>query len=332
MHRYRDLDPNIRAECVHAIGLWFKKYPGHFLDASYLRYVGWVLSDSNTHVRLEAVKSLTGVYEQGSYTGSFNHFTERFKPRLVEMATSDTEIAIRVAVIQVLGAIDRHSLLEDEEREKLCLLLFDEEARVRKAVSQFVRGVWEEAVDERLVGKNKLSDEDHQRAGFKALAVLLVKWCKTLDKMIGDEDDDVNEADGEDVTTTTQPRKRREVAALVAMDHKGRTALAIEALWEEVDAVREWEALLDLLLLDHSAAEGAESQEPEQGSSKRSRGRPNGKVSTPDSVVDEAWRLDDLEESMLLEVLVTSLRRAKAEAAGGKKVSNVVMIFAISHI
>ncbi|KAG6868507.1 hypothetical protein C0993_001847 [Termitomyces sp. T159_Od127] len=318
VHRYRDLDPNIRAECVHAIGLWFKKYPGHFLDASYLRYVGWVLSDSNTHVCLEAVKSLTGVYEQGSYMGSFNHFTERFRPRLVEMATSDTEIPIRVAVIQVLGAIDSHSLLEDEEREKLCLLLFDEEARVRKAVSQFVRGVWEEAVDERLVGKNKPSDEDRQRAGFKALAVLLVKWCKTLDKMIGDEDEDVNEADGEDVTTT-QSRKRREVAALVAMDHKGRTALAIEALWEEMDAVREWEVLLDLLLLDHSAAEDAESQEPEQGSSKRLRGRQNGKVHTPDSVVDEAWRLDDLEESMLLEVLVTSLRRAKAEAAGGKK-------------
>ncbi|KAG5728111.1 Cohesin subunit psc3 [Termitomyces sp. T112] len=316
VHRYRDLDPNIRAECVHAIGLWFKKYPGHFLDASYLRYVGWVLSDSNTHVRLEAVKSLTGVYEQSDYIGSLNHFTERFKPRLIEMATSDTEIPIRVAVIQVLGAIDGHSLLEDKEREKLCLLMFDEEARVRKAVSQFVRGVWEEAVDERLVGKNRPNDEDRQRAGFKALAVLLVKWCRALDKMIGDEDEDVNEADGEDVTTA-QSRKRREVSALVAMDHKGRTALAVEALWEEVDAVWEWKALLDLLLLDHSAAEDAESQEPE--SSRRSKGRPNGKVTTPDSVVDEAWRLDDLEESMLLEVLVTSLRKAKAEATGGKK-------------
>ncbi|KAG6835657.1 hypothetical protein H0H93_016057 [Arthromyces matolae] len=182
VHRYRDLDPNIRAECVHAIGLWFKKYPGHFLDASYLRYVGWVLSDSNTHVRLEAVKSLNGVYEQGDYIGSLNHFTERFKPRLVEMATSDTEISIRVAVIQVLGAIDGHSLLEDEEREKLCFLVFDEENRVRKAVSQFVRGVWEEAVDERLVGKSKPSDEDRQRAGLKAFAVLRAKAEATTGK------------------------------------------------------------------------------------------------------------------------------------------------------
>ncbi|KAG6851858.1 hypothetical protein C0991_005465 [Blastosporella zonata] len=231
------------------------------------------------------------------------------------MATSDTEISIRVAVIQVLGAIDGYSLLEDEEREKLCLLLFDEEAKVRKAVSQFVKGVWEEALDDRLVGKDKPSDEDRQRAGLKALAVLMVKWCKTLDKLIGDDEEDEDDADGED-DATARSNKRKEVAALIAMDHKGRIALAVEALWDEVDSVRDWESLLDLLLLDHSATtEDDASQDP----SRPSRGQPNGKASTPDSVVDEAWRLDDLQESMLLEVLVTSLRRAKAEATGGKK-------------
>ncbi|KAF8062324.1 hypothetical protein FPV67DRAFT_1508040 [Lyophyllum atratum] len=316
VHRYRDLDPNIRAECVHAIGLWFKKYPGHFLDAAYLRYVGWVLSDSNTHVRLEAVKSLSGVYDQADYIGSLNHFTERFKPRLIEMATSDTEISVRVAVIQVLGAIDGHSLLEDEEREKLCLLVFDDEGRVRKAVSQFVKGVWEEAVDERLVGKDKPSEEDRQRAGLKALAMLLVKWCKSLDRVMGDEEDTQDDEAAGETEGAAQSNKRREVAALVAMDQKGRTALAVEALWDGVESVRDWGPLLDLLLLDHSSAEEEETQETRPG---RSRGRANGKVNTPDSAVDEAWRLEDQEESILLEVLVASLRRAKSEAAGGKK-------------
>ena len=37
--------------------------------------------------------------------------------------------------------------------------------------------------------------------------------------------------------------------------------------------------------------------------------------------MDEAWRLEEDEESVLLEVLVASLRRAKAEAASSKKVS-----------
>ena len=81
-------------------------------DGAYLRYVGWVLSDSTTQVRLEAVKALAGVYEQIDYIGWLNHFTERFKPRLIKMATGDTELGVRVAVIQ---AIDGHSLLEDEE-------------------------------------------------------------------------------------------------------------------------------------------------------------------------------------------------------------------------
>jgi cohesin complex subunit SA-1/2 len=62
------------------------------------------------------------------YIGSLDHFTERFKPRLTEMATGNTELVVRVAVIQVLETIDGHSLLEDEEREKLC---FDEEPKVR---------------------------------------------------------------------------------------------------------------------------------------------------------------------------------------------------------
>ncbi|KAG5641552.1 hypothetical protein DXG03_004787 [Asterophora parasitica] len=312
VHRYRDLDPNIRAECVRAIGLWFKKFPGHFLDATYLRYVGWVLSDSNTHVRLEAVKSLSGVYDQADYIGSLNHFTERFKPRLIEMATSDTEVPVRVAVLQVLGAIEGHSLLEDEDRETLCLLVFDEEAKVRKAVGQFVKGVWEETVEERLVGKKKLSKEDRQRAGLKGFAMLLVKWCQNT---VGIGDDEDTQEDNTEVEGAAQANKRRGVAALVAMEQRGRTAHAVEALWDEVEIVRDWESLLDLLLLDHSAAEGEESQE----TTSRSRGRANGITHTPDSTVDEAWRLEDLEESILLEVLVAALRRAKAEAAGGKK-------------
>ncbi|KAF8892974.1 hypothetical protein BD779DRAFT_1609978 [Infundibulicybe gibba] len=312
VHRYRDLDPNIRAECVRAIGLWFKKYPGHFLDAAYLRYVGWVLSDSTTQVRLEAVRSLSGVYEQGDYIGSLNHFTERFKPRLVEMATGDTELSVRVAVIQVLAAIDGHALLEDEERERLCLLLFDEEAKVRRAVSQFVQGVWEEGVEERLAGAGKPSQKDKERAGIKALAVLLVKWCKALDHLSGDhEESDSGDMDDTEHTTgesSSGPASRRkEVAALVAMEQRGRMALAVEALWEAVESVSDWEALLDILLLDHSAI-GGDGDEV-------SRPRTNGK----ERGVNEIWRLEEVEEGVLLEVLVGAIRRAKAEVAGSKK-------------
>jgi cohesin complex subunit SA-1/2 len=308
------MDPNIRAECVHAIGLWFKKYPEHFVDGAFLRYVGWVLSDSNTHVRLEAVKSLSGVYEQSDFISSLNHFTERFKPRLIEMATSDTELSIRVAVIQVLGAVDGHSLLEDEERQKLCLLVFDGEPKVRKAVSQFVKSVWEECVEERLVGRSRPNSVDRERAGVKAITMLLVKWGRILDKITGNaEDGSIADDEGRDEDGTSQSLKKREIAALATLDQKGRIALAVEALWDEVDSIRDWETLLQLLLLDHSATD----DESQSGSSRR---QANGSAHNPDSAVDEAWRLEEVEESLLLEIFVTVLRQAKAEAAAAKKV------------
>ncbi|KAI0772878.1 hypothetical protein BD413DRAFT_622407 [Trametes elegans] len=310
VHRYRDLDPNIRAECVRAMGLWFKKYPGHFLDGAYLRYVGWVLSDAHTHVRLEAVRALALAYEQTAYIGAaaLQHFTERFKPRLVEMAVGDVELSVRVAVIQVLQTIDGHGLLEDEQRQQLCLLVFDEEARVRRAVSGFVKGVWEETVEERLVGRRP-SDADKHKAGVKALGMLLVNWARALDKANGEGDGDSE--DGMDLGEGSSKRARaKEVASLVGTNAKGRTALVVEALWDEVDPVRDWETLLDVLLLDHSAA-GEESSRPSS--------RSKGKQIANDSAVDEAWRLEEVEEAVLLELLVASLRKALADAANAKK-------------
>ena len=88
------------------------------------------------------------------------------------MATSDMELSVCVAVIQVLGSLGSHSLLEEERREKLCLLVSDEEL--------FVRGVWEEVAEERLVRRGKPSAEDTTRAGVKAIASLLIKWAKCL--------------------------------------------------------------------------------------------------------------------------------------------------------
>ncbi|KAH9854575.1 hypothetical protein C2E23DRAFT_817055 [Lenzites betulinus] len=310
VHRYRDLDPNIRAECVRAMGLWFKKYPGHFLDGAYLRYVGWVLSDAHTQVRLEAVRALALAYEQTTYisAAALQHFTEPFKPRLVEMAVGDIELGVRVAVVQVLQTIDGHGLLEDEQRQQLCLLVFDEEARVRRAVSGFVKGVWEETVDERLVGRRP-SDSDKHKAGVKALGMLLVNWGRALDKNDGHSDADSE--DGMDLGEGSSKRVRaKEVASLVGANPKGRTALVVEALWDEVEPVHDWETLLDVLLLDHSAA-GEENTRPSA--------RSKGKQTASDSTVDDAWRLEEVEEAVLLELLVASLRKALSDAASAKK-------------
>jgi cohesin complex subunit SA-1/2 len=276
-----------------------------------------VLSDTNTQVRLEAVKALAGVYRQVDYIGTLNPFTERFKPRLIEMATGDTELSVRVAVIQVLEAIYNHSLLEDEEREKLCLLVFDEEAKVRRAVSGFVKGVWTEDVEERLVGK-KAGDVMTARVGVKVLAMLMVKWGKTLDKTNREGEEEEEEMDGSE--DSMQGDRVKDVAGLVKLGQKGRTALAVEALWHEVEPISDWEGLLEVLLLDHSAV-------GENANASPRKRRANGKAHADDDAVDEAWRLEEVEETILLEVLVAALRWVKVEASSTKKVGNSIFAF-----
>ena len=324
VHRFRDRDPNIRTECVRALGQWLKKYPEQFLDTNYLRYIGWVLSDLDNHVRLEAVKSLSGVYDQTEYLHSVTNFTDRFKSRLLQMATSDVELSIRVAVIRILGDIENHFPLEEDEKEKLCFLLFDEEVRVRRAVSSFVKTVWEEEVDEKLGSLRKPSEKDKERIGIKVLAELLVKWAKALDNFSGDVaeselgDEDIEA--GESSNGKRQSKRRKELIALVAAEDRGRISMAVEALWDEVTSVSDWENLLELLLLDHSASEGESHVGPTRG-----RPRANGK-SKDDFHVDESWRLEEAEETALLEVLVAAIRMAKDESSGGKKVSCSIQI------
>ncbi|KAH7106865.1 hypothetical protein BKA62DRAFT_631828 [Auriculariales sp. MPI-PUGE-AT-0066] len=304
VHRFRDHHSEIRAECARALGTWLKVYPSHFLDGAYLRYVGWLLSDTNHHARLEAVRSLVALYSKEDYIITLRNFTERFKGRLLEMAVGDADMAIRVASIQVLSIIDQHALLEDEQRERLCVLVFDTDARVRKAISVFVKGIWNEDVESRMSG-HKTTDKIKSRAGVKALAALLVSWQASVPKPGrrsggGDGDDDT----GDDAGSETHPPSKN-VAVLVQPLQKGRLAFAVDGLYDEIEAMSDWEALLELLLLDHSA-------EGDNGSGTAPRRKKNAKA--VEETVEAAWRLDEAEEGVILEVFVASLRKAIADS------------------
>ncbi|KAJ7135430.1 hypothetical protein C8R43DRAFT_1020987 [Mycena crocata] len=308
VHRYRDLDPVIRAECTLALGVWFTKHPAHFLDATYLRYIGWVLSDNATPVRIAALRALEGVYAQPDYAPQVHHFTERFKGRLLEMAAQDAEPAVRVATLGVLENLGA-TALEEEEREQVALCIFDVEPRVRRAVGGFVRACWEELVDERLVGRpGVVTDDDRGRAGVKALGAVLVRWGALLDNMHNAEEEEDTTDDGQ-----SRSSKRKEANVVISTtqhERLGRAGLVVEALWDDVDAVSDWNVILDVLLLDHSSAEdtGAPSR----------RGKVNGKAkASEEGLVDEAWRLEEEEETVLIELLVASLNQAKVSAKKG---------------
>lgn len=49
MHRYRDIDPDIRMACIQSLGVWILSYPSLFLQDLYLKYLGWTLNDKVCH-------------------------------------------------------------------------------------------------------------------------------------------------------------------------------------------------------------------------------------------------------------------------------------------
>ncbi|KAF8607344.1 hypothetical protein BDV93DRAFT_488383 [Ceratobasidium sp. AG-I] len=313
VHRYRDADPGIRADCVRELGKWMKTHPAYFLSGTYLRYVGWLLSDMNTSVRLEAIKSLSALYtsSDNSTVLALTNFTERFKPRLLQMAAHDSDVGVRVAVARVLTDIDTQGLLEEDEQAPLCLLIFDVEARVRRAVAGFVRGVWDTAVEEKLVGKGskgKEKEKDKQRAGVKCFVSLLVGWIK-----LADASNTTSEADedAENSQPQAQPTSGMVLSLLLSSpETKSRIALAVSALWDELVALREWEALLEHILLDHSGVGG-----PDVAASPSKRRA----AKNVEQEGDPAWRLTEAEESVAMEVLIAVLGCVKEEAAAGKK-------------
>nr|WJN25054.1 sister chromatid cohesion subunit [Moesziomyces parantarcticus] len=293
VHRFRDFDAGIRSECVSALGSWMKKHPSQYLQSSYFRYIGWVLSDVDANVRMAAVQAMTGLYTGGNFVSSVRHFTEMFKARLVQMATGDVELGVRIATINVLAVIDKHDLLDDEQRDLLATHIFDVEPSIRNAVAGFLANILDEMVSEGASDLGSLSaaskkkgkqaeEMQHEMAKlrFKCLAELLVKYGHRLDAASG----------------TAEPDATEELGVVTDGAKEGRVGMAVEALWGAVDELQHWKALLDLLLLDHSDKAAA------------------GRNKTSENAAPAVYRLDSEEEAVLVEALVAILRKTFAGA------------------
>lgn len=316
-------------------------------------------------VRLEAVKSLTSLYAKDNYIGSMQHFTERFKPRLVEIATSEYEIAVRVAAIHTLRAIDKHGLLEDEQRDEVGRLVYDAEPRVRKAVGEFCEALLEEDVENRKVEMADLPETGEETArareqaaklekhlALKSLAAMLVKFGEQVDSKSrkgrgGSEDPEQDdEKDGDEASsllsgsTCTESSIRQgdgaaslsQVSAILQSQQKDRVSSAVEGLWNGVKVVQDWEGMLEFLLLDHSSTRRSDGSD--KGRNAKSTA-PTGGATQPagtegdaqdddmeaeqsgkeDQPLDEVCRLNDAEETLLLNVFAASVGTTRRRAS-----------------
>lgn len=137
VHRYRDIDPDIRMSCIESLGLWVLSYPSLFLQDLYLKYLGWTLNDKIAGVRKASVLALQNLYEVEDNVPSLNLFTERFYKRMLELA-DDIDISVAVCAIGLVKQLLRHQLVPDEELGSLYDLLIDDPPDIRHAIGALV--------------------------------------------------------------------------------------------------------------------------------------------------------------------------------------------------
>ncbi|KAL9045431.1 MAG: hypothetical protein Q9214_001523, partial [Letrouitia sp. 1 TL-2023] len=302
LNRYRDVDPKIRVDCVAALGNWIATHPEHFFSGSYLRYMGWVMSDPSAPTRAEVIKQLTRLYKNKD-VGRLRAFTERFRPRMIEMAVRDAEPGIRASTVELLDLIRETGLLEPDDIDTIGRLIFDNEPKVRNAVSGFfaenINDLLETVIEEvggeeglaEAIGEDPEDDYDLPRRSwlkFKCLAEVLQSY---------------NSEDDEDLDGAT-----REVNGnLVATGAESRFSLASQVVYQGVEEVKEWEALAGYLLYDFSSA-------PQTQAAKRKRQSMN----SSERIFRERCQLNEKEEMMLLEVLNVAVKQRLTEAIEGE--------------
>ncbi|XP_059660558.1 sister-chromatid cohesion protein 3 isoform X2 [Cornus florida] len=137
VHRYRDIDPEIRMSCIESLGVWILSYPSLFLQDLYLKYLGWTLNDKSAGVRKASILALQSLYEVDDNVPSLGLFTERFSNRMIELA-DDIDISVAVCAVGLVKQLLRHQLLPDEDLGPLYDLLIDDPPDIRRAIGSLV--------------------------------------------------------------------------------------------------------------------------------------------------------------------------------------------------
>lgn len=298
VHRYRDVDPKIRTDCVEALGQWVITLPNIFLEGTYLRYLGWILSDISGPTRHEAVKQLERILKNTDKIAGIREFVERFRGRIVEMASRDSEISVRTSAVDLLDLFREAGMLEPDDIDVIGKLIFDSEPRVRKAVVGFfaenIKDLYESKIEE-LGGEEAL--EDIFSLGAEDPGTPRSEWItlKCLAEVLLSYDSEESEESPSQIEGATDSD------TLKASGVESRFFLAAQALYEKMLEVRDWDTLAGYLLFDHSVIVDPKSKTVDIQRSLR-----------------ESFKLDEKEEAVLLEILDASVRLSLSQSDDDK--------------
>lgn len=293
IHRYRDVDPKIRLECVTALGNWIVTLPDVYFDGMHLRYLGWVLSDISTPTRAEVIKQLGKLFKNKDNAPRLRTFTEKFRARMVEMAVRDSEVSIRASTVELLDMIRKTGLLEPDDIDIVGRLIFDTEPRVRKAVAGFfaenINDLYETIVEDLggeegladILGEEVDDDFDTPRLSWLKLKSV-AEALQSYDAEDDEQDSSLREAGGGGG------------GGLIATGVNSRYAMAARTIYDGISVAREWEVLAGYLLFDLSSTE-----QPAEGA---------------DATLESRCKLDEKEAIILLEILNVAVKSRLSKA------------------
>ncbi|KAF3482258.1 nuclear cohesin complex subunit [Arthroderma uncinatum] len=285
VHRYRDVDPKIRQECMGLLGLWIGLYKDMFFDGQYLRYLGWVLSDTVAATRSVVVHQLQKLFQNKDNIPGLRAFTERFRPRIVEMAVRDAEPGVRAATVELLDVIRDAGLLEPDDIDSIGRLIFDTEPRVRKAAGKFfvanIADVYESSIESMEEEVNEFFGEEDDE-NFDSPNRSWIKFKCLVDMLQVYDSQESELHDGNE-----QPPSR---SAPFGSPIGSRFVLATESIYPHFKDFEHWESLAGYLLYDHS-----QILEPSDDSD-------------PTDAIKYLYKLNEGQETILLEVLECAVK------------------------
>jgi cohesin complex subunit SA-1/2 len=301
VHRYRDVDPKIRVDCVAALTNWIITYPDRFFDGTHLRYLGWVLSDSHPPTRVEVLHQLTRLFRDQDKLAGLKTFTERFRPRIVEIATRDSENNVRATAVDLLDILREAGFLEPDDIDSVGKLIFDTDAKVRRSVVGFfaenVNAAYE-AIVEDMGGEDVLnealapSDEDNQEYHNPRLEWLKLKCL--VDQLLAYDEDELPSQILPLVPSGAE-------LGLIEAGIESRFSLAAQALYDAMPEIQSWEVLAGYLLYDHSQP------------------ATNGASDDAETMLRQNCQLEEKHETVLLDILNAAVRSRLQHLAQAQK-------------
>ena len=198
LHRYRDAAAQVRKVCIESLGVYIKELPDNFLENQWLKYLGWMLSDKDAHVRRSAAHAIGQLIpgnqendkdKSGIVTAEFlvertealQPFVTKFTTRLIDLVL-DVNGDVAEEGLRCLLALLRCGLLdhmeEDSmwERVNLCALDDVLSQQARSLALMFVLEQLEE-FDEELDVSQQASNKKKDNKNVHSMA------CRRIDAL-----------------------------------------------------------------------------------------------------------------------------------------------------